>query len=130
MITSILCLMVTCGMATAQNPVLELTVMTHDSFSISKDVLARFEQENAVKIRFLKAGDAGAALNQAILSKNNPLADVFYGVDNTFMSRALKADIFFAISISQSETDRGGTEAGYRISPVSGRFWGCVSELR
>ena len=31
-----------------------------------------------------KSGDAGLALNKAILSKNNPLADVFYGVDNTF----------------------------------------------
>ena len=74
----------------------ELTVMTHDSFSISKAVVAIFEKREGVKIRFLKAGDAGAALNQAILSKNNPLADVFYGIDNTFISRALKADIFEA----------------------------------
>ncbi|MCB0153646.1 MAG: thiamine ABC transporter substrate-binding protein, partial [Anaerolineae bacterium] len=40
------------------------------------------------------SGDAGAALNQAILSKNNPLADVFFGVDNTFLSRALNEGIF------------------------------------
>ena len=72
----------------------EITVMTHDSFSVSKDVVALFESRHNCKIRFLKAGDAGAALNQAILSKNNPLADLFFGVDNTFMSRALKADIF------------------------------------
>ena len=72
----------------------EITVMTHDSFSISKAVVAIFEKKENAKIRFLKAGDAGAALNQAILSKNNPLADVFYGVDNTFISRALQAGIF------------------------------------
>lgn len=72
----------------------EITVMTHDSFSVSKAVVASFETQHNTKIRFLKAGDAGAALNQAILSKNNPLADLFFGVDNTFMSRALKADIF------------------------------------
>ncbi len=72
----------------------EITVMTHDSFSISKSVVASFEKREGVKIRFLKAGDAGAALNQAILSKNNPLADVFYGIDNTFISRALKSGIF------------------------------------
>ncbi len=71
-----------------------LTVMTHDSFNISKKVIARFEQENQVTVRFLKAGDAGAALVQAILSRKNPLADLFYGVDNSFMSRALKAGIF------------------------------------
>ncbi len=75
-----------------------LTVMTHDSFNISKKVIARFERENKVTVRFLKAGDAGAALVQAILSKNNPLADLFFGVDNSFMSRALKAGIFLPYS--------------------------------
>ena len=45
-------------------------------------------------MQFLKSGDAGLALNKAILSKGNPLADVFYGVDNSFLSRALAADIF------------------------------------
>jgi len=71
-----------------------ITVMTHDSFDVSKEVIATFEKDNKVKIRFLKSGDAGAALIQAILSKNNPLADVFFGVDNSFLSRALSADIF------------------------------------
>lgn len=72
----------------------EITLMTHDSFNISQEVVAQFESQFKTKLRFLKSGDAGSAVNQAILSKNNPLADVFYGVDNTFMSRALKAGIF------------------------------------
>lgn len=71
-----------------------LTVMTHDSFALSNDVVAKFEQANGVTLQFLKAGDAGGALNRAILAKNNPLADVFFGVDNTFFSRAIEADIF------------------------------------
>ncbi len=71
-----------------------ITLMTHDSFNIGREVIGEFEQANAVKVRFLKAGDAGAALIQAILSRGNPMADVFFGVDNTFLSRALKADIF------------------------------------
>ncbi len=71
-----------------------ITLMTHDSFNISKDVIGIFEKKNDVKVQFLKSGDAGAALVQAILSKKNPLADVFFGVDNSFMSRALDADIF------------------------------------
>ncbi len=74
----------------------ELTVMTHDSFSVSKEVTAEFEKANKVTLRFLKAGDAGAALNQALLTRKNPMADVFFGVDNTFMSRALSADLFMA----------------------------------
>lgn len=71
-----------------------LRVMTHDSFAISEPVVQAFQQENNVKVQFIKSGDAGTALNKAILSKGNPLADVFYGVDNTFLSRALAEDIF------------------------------------
>lgn len=70
-----------------------LRVMTHDSFSISEDVIAAFEAEHNVTVQFLKAGDAGTMLNQAILSRENPQADVIYGVDNTFLSRALQGDI-------------------------------------
>ncbi len=71
-----------------------LRVMTHDSFLVSEALIAQFEQENNVKLSFLPSGDTGAALNKAILSKNTPLADVFYGVDNTFLSRALDEALF------------------------------------
>lgn len=71
-----------------------ITLMSHDSFDASPEVIAAFEQSNNVKIEFLRSGDAGAALNQAILSKENPLADVFFGVDNTFFSRAVDSGIF------------------------------------
>ena len=71
-----------------------LTVMTHDSFAISETTIAAFEEEQGVTVVTLPSGDTGAALNQAILAKDNPLADVFFGVDNAFMSRALTADIF------------------------------------
>jgi thiamine transport system substrate-binding protein len=75
------------------NPV-TLTVMTHDAFAASADVVAAFEQANGVEVVFLKSGDAGEALNKAILAKDAPLADIFFGVDNTFLSRALEAGIF------------------------------------
>jgi thiamine transport system substrate-binding protein len=71
-----------------------LTIMTHDSFNVSADVVAEFEQANQVNVRFLRSGDAGSVLNRAILARGNPLADVLFGVDNTFLSRAIEADIF------------------------------------
>ncbi len=71
-----------------------LTVLTHDSFAATDAVIQAFEQANNVKLSFVKGGDAGAALNKVILSKGTPLADVFYGVDNTFLSRALSEDIY------------------------------------
>ncbi len=71
-----------------------LVVMTHDSFSLSEEALASFEAESGIEVEFIKAGDAGSALNQAILNRDAPLADVFFGVDNTFLGRALAAEIF------------------------------------
>ena len=73
-----------------------LTVMTHDSFAVSEAVVKAFEEANNAKLVLLPSGDAGAALNKAVLTKDAPLADVFFGVDNTFLSRALEADIFEA----------------------------------
>ena len=72
----------------------ELIVMTHDSFAVSEEVVLAFETENNVKITFIKAGDTGASLNRAVLTKDAPIADVLYGVDNTFLSRALTEEIF------------------------------------
>jgi len=72
----------------------ELTVMTHDSFEVSEQVVQKFEAANNAKLVFLRSGDAGAVLNKAILTKDAPLADLLFGVDNTFLSRALEAGIF------------------------------------
>src|ERR1051325_4567799 len=97
-LTSLLLLLTSCSpkaTATPQSTAPQtLTVMTHDSFAASKDVIQAFETTNNVKINFLKGGDAGAALNKVVLTKGAPLADVFYGVDNTFLSRALDGDIY------------------------------------
>ncbi len=71
-----------------------LNVMTHDSFTASEAVIRKFEEDNQIKLNFIKSGDTGSALNRAILSKAAPLADVFFGVDNTFLSRALEEDIY------------------------------------
>lgn len=71
-----------------------LRVLTHDSFNVSEDVLATFEEETGITVEILRAGDAGQVVNQAILAAGNPLGDVIYGVDNTFLSRALNNDLF------------------------------------
>jgi thiamine transport system substrate-binding protein len=71
-------------------------VMTHDSFDISEETIAAFEEQYGATVEILQAGDAGVVLNQAILSRDNPLADVLYGVDNSLLDRALDADIFIS----------------------------------
>ncbi len=70
-----------------------LTVLSHESFALSDAVMQKFETDNQVKVQIIKQGDAGQALARAILTKDAPEADVLFGVDNTFMGRALDADI-------------------------------------
>jgi len=50
----------------------ELVVLTHSSFSLDKALIARFQEETGIRLRFLKGGDAGETLNKAILSKGAP----------------------------------------------------------
>ena len=59
-------------------------------------------------------------LNKAILAKDAPLADVMFGVDNTFLSRALEADIFDAYqSLALSDVPAEFVlDASYRALPV------------
>jgi len=97
-----------------------LTVMTHDSFAVSEEVLATFEAANNAQVVLLPSGDTGAALNQAILAADNPLADVFFGVDNTFLSRALNANIFQAYesAVLADVPDTFELDDSHRLLPV------------
>jgi len=97
-----------------------LNVLVHDSFNVSEDVLKQFEVDNNAKVNVLKSGDAARVLNKAILSKGAPIADVLYGVDNTFLSRALSAGIFEAYASPALATipDRFKLDASNQLLPV------------
>ncbi|MER5631059.1 thiamine ABC transporter substrate-binding protein [Streptomyces nitrosporeus] len=71
-----------------------VTLVTHDSFNASDAVLKAFTEETGYTVKVLKSGDAGSALNQEILTKGSPRGDVFFGVDNTLLSRALDNGLF------------------------------------
>lgn len=71
-----------------------ITVVTHDSFNMSEDVLTTFEEASGIEVKLLPRGDAGAMLTSLILTKSNPEGDVAFGVDNTFLSRALEEGVF------------------------------------
>lgn len=76
------------------NTAVTVRLMTHDSFDISQETIDAFTAETGHTIEIVKSGDAGEMVNKAVLAKDAPLADVLYGVDNTFLSRALENDIF------------------------------------
>jgi thiamine transport system substrate-binding protein len=71
-------------------------LLTHGAFALSQPVLDSFQQLTGASIQVIPSADAGSAVNQAILTRSNPIADVLYGVDDTFLSRALDNGIFDA----------------------------------
>lgn len=71
-----------------------ITVIAHDSFTPSDGVLEAFTTETGIAVDVVRDGDAGQLVTKAVLTAGNPAADVLFGVDNTFLSRALDADLF------------------------------------
>jgi thiamine transport system substrate-binding protein len=94
--------------------------MTHESWAVSEEVLASFEAETGARVEFLKSGDAGLVVNQAILARERPLADVLFGVDNTLLSRALDADLFepYASPLLEGIPDEFEHDPEHRVTPV------------
>ncbi len=71
-----------------------VVLVTHESFALPDDLVARFESDTGLDLVIRAAGDAGTLTNKLALSAGNPQGDVAYGVDNTFASRALENDVF------------------------------------
>src|SRR5215510_12843219 len=65
-----------------------VTLLTHDSFAVSKDLLTAFEQRTGITVTVVSSGDAGELVNRAVLTAGNPEGDVLFGVDNTLLTRA------------------------------------------
>ena len=67
----------------------EVTIATHDSAVFTKEVIAEFKAQTGITIKQIKAGDTGAMTNKLVLTKDAPIADAVYGIDNTFSGVAL-----------------------------------------
>jgi thiamine transport system substrate-binding protein len=77
----------------SQSEAAPLTVVVHDSIVITDAQLAEFKKETGIEVELVKAGDAGAMTNKLILTKDQPIGDMFYGIDNTFIGAAASANI-------------------------------------
>jgi thiamine transport system substrate-binding protein len=75
-----------------------LRLIAHESFvtGVTDETFTGFTEETGIDVEVISSADAGTLVNQAVLSKDNPLADVLFGVDDTFLSRAVQEGIFAA----------------------------------
>jgi len=116
------CQPATQNQGSSENP-RELTIMTHDSFSISAELVSKYEADHQVKLTFIQGGDAGSALNRLVLTSgenNMPEADVFYGLDNTFLSRGLEQDLFEPYQAENSDAipENFKLDPENRVTPI------------
>lgn len=102
------------------DPAVTLRLVTHDSFATSEEVLAAFTEASGIEVEVIANGDAGVVVNQAILTKDDPLGDVLFGVDNTLLTRALDEDIFvpYESPLLEDVDDAYLLDPQHRVTPV------------
>ncbi|MBN4925629.1 thiamine ABC transporter substrate-binding protein [Hoyosella rhizosphaerae] len=71
-----------------------VVLLTHDSFSLPQELFDAFEESTGIRIDHRAQGDAGSLTTSVVLTKDDPLGDVVFGIDNTFASRAIDASVF------------------------------------
>ena len=69
-----------------------VTLVVHDSFP-NDDFATAASAATGYDVRVISAGDGGELTNKLVLTQGAPIADAFFGVDNTFASRLVDNDV-------------------------------------
>ncbi len=77
-----------------------VVLVTHESFSLPKKLIRRFENESGLDLEVRAAGDAGELTTKLAVTRDNPIGDVAFGIDNTFASRALEEDVLDPLDVA------------------------------
>ncbi|RNL62207.1 thiamine ABC transporter substrate-binding protein [Nocardioides marmoriginsengisoli] len=99
-----------------------ITLATHDSWNMDKKVLADFTEQTGITVKLQAHGDAGALTNKLVLTKDDPLADGVFGIDNTFATRAIDEGVLakytpMVLPGSVKSFALTGDDAGY-LTPI------------
>ncbi|MBW8750615.1 MAG: thiamine ABC transporter substrate-binding protein [Propionibacteriales bacterium] len=94
-----------------------VTIATHDSWAMSKEVMAEFKKETGITVKIQPHGDAGELTNKLVLTKGHPLADGVFGIDNTFASRAVDEGV-----LARYDAKQPGSAAQFALDGDAGRY--------
>ncbi len=97
-----------------------VTLLTHDSFVVSSETLEAFTATTGIEVEQLASGDAGTLVAQACLTAGEPLGDVLFGIDNTFLQRGLDCDLFepYESPGLTNVPDRFELDSQHRVTPI------------
>lgn len=71
----------------------EVVLVAYDAFTPQEGIFDQFTKDTGVTVKVVTAGDTGTMVSKAILTAGKPEGDVMWGIDNTFLSRAQKAEL-------------------------------------
>ena len=116
-LTILVLVVAACGDASADGPQ-TIRLVTHDSFFVSDGIIESFEAASGHTVEILQVGDAGTMINQAVLSKDNPIADVMFGIDNNFLGRALDEGLFIKYESPLLDSVPDQLELDSHVTPI------------
>src|SRR5690606_30561162 len=111
------------GCAAPPDGEVRLVLVTHDSFALSDGILEQFTDATGIVVDVQSGGDAGELVNKLVLTKDSPLGDVVFGIDNTFASRAAGNGVleeYVSVDVTEAEADYllpDGSGGGY-LTPI------------
>lgn len=97
-----------------------VTVLTHDSFAVPKDLITTFEKESGYKVTTTAPGDAGTVVNQLVLANGKPGADAVYGIDTFTAEKAVKAGVLEDYASPKLPEGRSAEEGA--LNPIDDGF--------
>lgn len=71
-----------------------VTLLTHESFALPEALVEDFEARSGLELRVVTGGDAGEAVNRALLTRGRPVADVLFGIDDALIEREGARELF------------------------------------
>jgi len=113
-----------CAPAQTETASQPLVLVTHDSFNLSEGILDQFTEETGIEVTVQASGDAGQVVNTLVLTKDSPLGDVVFGIDNTFASRAVDAGVledYVSGDLTDAESDYllPAGQGGEQLTPIT-----------
>lgn len=97
-----------------------IKLVTHDSFAVSKGIFDQFTKETGIKVELLSSGDAGTLVSQSVLTAGNPVADVLFGIDTTFLCRGTRSGLFvpYRSKYLSDVSDRYQQDPNQLVTPI------------
>jgi len=71
-----------------------IDLVVYDAFLPPPGAFEQFTVETGITVNILTTADTGTMVSQAVLTTGDPIGDVMFGIDNTFLCRALLNNVF------------------------------------